>query len=203
MVSRAAISGYVTESVHLPYLLDPMHERYGPKARLWLSEVVEPRFGDGVRVASNVWTTLDEWSRPAWVGGTADMRVRLRFALLAAASACAGREAGARIRTLSLRDIPMAAVAVERICAGARRADSLPQAVSLAGMAVRSAAAQLAGAPPLMDLVTREYPVYAWYAAMTAACACTGMEEIADEAVRCEYRSAVEPAWADALEAVR
>ena len=58
----AAICGYCTESAHLPYLLDPLYERYGPGAKLWLSEIGQPRHEDSVRVSSNTWTRISQRS---------------------------------------------------------------------------------------------------------------------------------------------
>ncbi len=186
-VRTSAIHGYRTDSVHLPYLLDPVFERYGPRARLWLSDIGEPCFEDTVRVASRTWTTLDEWRWPEWVESPAEVRVRLRFALLAVGGTHPSPKAGARLRTLSLANLPAAARRLEEIGAGGL------QAVSLAAMAVRSAAPAEGSAARLMDMVSKRYPVYAWYSAMAAMCACTDLTAAAEAAVRLEYRRAARP----------
>jgi hypothetical protein len=188
-VWAGSIAGYCCDSVHLPCLMDPVYERYGATARLWLSEVHDVRAADPVRVASHSWTVLDEWERPTWVDGPLAMKVRLRFGLLAAAAAHPNPETAARIRTTSLREICVAGSQMERVCAESRRHGRVPQATCLAAMAVRSAAALKGGTPELADLVSRHYPVYAWYAAMAAACACVDLSELADEAVRWETQA--------------
>ena len=179
-----AIRGYHTDSADLPYLLDPMFERLGSGARLWLSEVGQPHFEDAIRVASNEWTAVEEWRRPAWVGGPAEVRVRLRFALIAAAHACPDPVEAAHLRTISLADLAKAAARLEHLDGGA------PHAVALAAMAVRSAAPAAGSVAGVMDLVSRRYPIYAWYAAMAAACAATDLTAAAEAAVHCESRRA-------------
>ena len=184
----AHMAGYGCNSVHLPYLLDPLYERYGIGARLWLVEASDPKcFVGAVRFTANVWTALEEWERPTWVGTKADMRVRLRFALVAAASP--GTKAAESLRGLSLEDIPAAARLVEQVCAD-RRHGPIPQSTSLAAMAVRSAAAFVHGTPQPMDIIARDYRLYAWYAAMAATCAGADLSALADEAVLREGRGA-------------
>jgi hypothetical protein len=187
------VRGYHADSIHLPYLLDPMFERYGPGARVWLSEVGAPAYEDSVRISSHSWTALDEWQRPEWVDRQADVRVRLRFALLAAGASQPGTELAARLRTLSLRDLTAAAHQVDQICSDSRRGGRLPQATCLAAMAVRSADPSASHVARTMDLVSRHYPVYSWYAAMAAACASADLAETADAAVRWECRSVPQP----------
>jgi hypothetical protein len=190
IVWNAVIHGYRTDSVHLPYLMDPMFERHGAGARLWLAEAGEPSFEDSLRVAAHSWTAMDEWNRPVWVDSKADRRVRLRFALLAAGAVHPSPSLGARLRTMSLEDPPAAVAQIERICADSRRLGRLPQAVCLAAMAVRAAWPEPDSFAHTMDVVSRHYPVYAWYAAMAAATACTNLQETAEEAVRWECRRA-------------
>jgi hypothetical protein len=192
-VWTCAIRGYHSDSVHLPYLMDPMFERYGRRARLWLSDVGDPHNEDSVRLSSHRWTTLDEWERPLWVDSEWESRVRLRFALLAAAAAHADPTMGLRLRMVSLRDLVPAARQVEQICLDSRREGRTPQTTSLAAMALRSTLAVPHTAAHAMDLVSRHYPVHAWYAAMAAACACVNLSDLADAAVRCECRGAAVP----------
>jgi hypothetical protein len=189
------IRGYHTRSVHLPYLLDPMFERYGPGARLWLAEAGDPAFEDAVRMASHHWTTREEWPQPKWVGGEADVRVRLRFALRAAGAGHPAASVADRLMTLSLEDLPSAAHQVEFACAEGRRLGRLPHALCLAAMAVRSAVPDTGDGVRTMDLVSRHYPVYAWYAAMAGACSAADLSATAEAAVRGEVRLAVPPAW--------
>ena len=184
---RRVIVGYSAESPHVPYLLDPIYERYGMRSRLWFSEAGDCRDLDPNRMAASVWTTHEEWGRPAWVHSGADVRVRLRFALLAAATAVSDTATRGSLRTLSLEDLDTAAGRMERIVSDCRLRGQVPQTVCLAAVAVRSAAAVAAGRPALLDLVARHYSVAAWYAAMAAACACVPLSEIADEAVRQEF----------------
>ena len=181
-----AISGYCTESAHLPYLLDPLYERYGPGARLWLSELGDAHHQEPVRVSSNTWTTLMEWERPDWVGGPADARVRLRFALLAAAAGHSVPEVRSQLRSIALDDTARAAKVVEHISTDGRRHGRVPQATCMAAMAVHSAASLTEGHPHPVDLAARHYPAFAWYAGMAAACACASLAPLADEAVRRE-----------------
>jgi hypothetical protein len=188
-----SIRGYHTDSVHLPYLMDPMFERYGRRARLWLSEVGDPHSEDAVRIASHSWTTVDEWERPLWVDSEFEARVRLRFALMAAAAAHSDPVVGARLRTVSLKDLVSASWQVEQICTDSRGAGRMSQTTSLAAMALRSVQAAPHTAAYMMDLVSRHYPVHAWYAAMAAACACVNLSDLADAAVRWEYRGAAAP----------
>jgi len=185
----ASMGGYACDSVHLPFLLDPLYERYGNGARLWRSEASDPKFEDSVRLVASVWTTLEEWERPAWVGTDRDMRVRLRFAILAAAGTHPSAEVAERLRGLSLEDIPAAARLVEQVCAD-RRHGPIPQSTSLAAMAIRSAAALVQGTLQPMDLIARNFRLYAWYAAMAATCSGADLQKAADEAVRREGRKA-------------
>ena len=186
----AAIAGYCTESVHLPYLLDPLYERYGAGARIWLSEIGEAQHVDNARASSHTWTTLVERERPEWVGGAAEMRVRLRFGLLASAAALSNAEFRAHLGSMSLADLPKAAMILARLHAETRRRGSEPRAVCMAAMAVHAAASYSAGRRDLIDLALRHYPLYAWYAAMAAACACVNLTALADEAVKRETRTA-------------
>ena len=188
--------GYSTDSTHLPFLLDPLYERYGSRARLWLSEVGEPHSEESVRISSNAWTTLDEWQRPAWVGAEAEMRVRLRFALLAAAAVLPRAEQAARLRAVSLDNIPVAARQAQQICSESREGGGVPQCLCLAAMAVRSAAALLTGDMYLIDLVARHCPVYTWYAGMAAVCSYADLSAVADEAARWECLEVRAPARA-------
>ena len=178
-----AISGYACDSIHLPYLLDPLHDRYGVTARVWLSEVADPRYQDCNRVSGALWTTRAEFRRPGWVGGEADARVRLRMALLAAADSHPHAEIRAHLRSLSLEDLAEAADRIERICEDSGRTGFVPQAVCQAGMAVRWAERREAGGGWLLDMPARKYPMSAWYAALAAACACTDLSTYADMAV--------------------
>ncbi|MCX5684551.1 MAG: hypothetical protein NT049_12805 [Planctomycetota bacterium] len=180
------LAGYATDSIHLPYLLDPLYERYGSQAKLWLSEVPEPKYTDSVRVTSNTWTTLEEWQRPAWLAAEAEVRVRLRFAILAAAIAHPREEATMCLRAISLRSIHTATRQAEQICAESREDGSVPQCLCLMAMALRSAAALVSGESHPMDLITRHSPLYTWYAAMAAVSAGTDLSSLADEAVRWE-----------------
>jgi hypothetical protein len=182
----ASISGYCTESVHLPYLLDPLYERYGPSAKLWLSEAGEPCHLDPVRVSANTWTTLVEWERPDWAGGPADLRVRLRFALLAAAASHPAPEVRGRLRGLPLNDLGRSAEIVERLCTEDRCHGRVPQSTCMAAMAIHSAASLKGGHPHPVDLAARHYPVCAWYAGMAAACAGADLVDLADAAVQRE-----------------
>jgi hypothetical protein len=196
-VWTSAIRGYHTDSVDVPYLLDPVFERLGPGARVWLSEAGDPHVEGAVRVASSTWTTLDEWRRPEWVGSTAETRIRLRFALLAAGAAQPDPETTARLRTMSLADLPLAARRLEEMCVdGCSRA---PQAVVQATMAVRAAAHAEGSAAGTLDLVARRYPTYAWYAALAAECACADLTTAAEDAVRLEGCGILEPAEEPAL----
>ena len=177
------ISGYACDSVHLPYLLDPLYDRYGPAARIWLSEVAAPRYSDSNRVSSPIWTALAEFKRPGWVGGEQDARVRLRLALLASADAHPDPGIRGRLRTLGLDDLHEAAERIEGICSDGREAGVVPQAVCLAAMAVRSAAGRETGDRWLVDVPMRRYPIHAWYAATAAACACIDLAPLAEMAV--------------------
>lgn len=182
----APIAGYACDSVHLPYVLDPLHDRYGPRARLWLAEVFDPELRGPNRVVANAWTSLDEWERPAWVGSEADRRVRLRLALMAAAEAHPTATMRGRLRGLDVSDLSYAAAGVERICEDARREGLVPQAICLAAMAVRAAARVEAGHPRLVDRASRHYGLDAWYAALAAVCACVNLSGFADAAVERE-----------------
>jgi hypothetical protein len=161
VVNTSVVHGYCTESAELPYLLDPVFERCGRGARLWLSEADEPCFTDPVRVASHSWTTVDEWRRPEWVESPAEARVRLRLALLAVGDTHPNPKVRADLRTLPLADLSEAARHMEKISTGGQA----PLAVSLATMAVRAAPAE-GIATHLVDMASTHYPIYAWYAAM-------------------------------------
>jgi hypothetical protein len=192
----AGISGYCCDSRHLPYLLDPLYERHGPGARLWLSEAGGMRHADAVRIESRLWTTLHECTRPAWVGSDADARVRLRYALLAAGEAQPKSGLTNVLSAVSLHDLPDAAARIDKACAAARRGAPLPQSTCLATTAVRSAAALATDESTAAGLALRQYPLYAWSAGMAAACACVDLSALADEAVRREAGSAGMPARA-------
>lgn len=179
------VVGYVCDSAHLPLLLDPLYERHGTSTRLWLSEVTHPCYQDPHRVADHTWTTLDEWPRPQWVGSELDGRIRLRLALLAAARGVSASSLRLRLRSLSLDDLGEAAWKVEQMTQAVR--GSVPQALSMAAMALHDAARLAIGRPGLEDRVARRYPLYAWYAAMAASCACIDLSALADEAVRMEW----------------
>jgi hypothetical protein len=182
------IAGYATESVNLVYLLDPLYERYGPRGRVWLSKVVDARYQDSVRVSSHTWTTLGEWVRPAWVGREADLRVRLRFALLTASAVHPHGERAVFLRTVPLHNLEEAVRQVEEVCRDACREGAMSQSTSLAAMAVRSAAAFRRGEGHSLDLALRQYSAHAWFGAMAAACACVHLPILADEAVRREWQ---------------
>jgi len=189
------IAGYACDSPHLPYLLDPIHDRLGVTARLWLAEVPAPLHLDPNRIRGAAWTTWDEWERPAWVAGVADVRVRLRLALMASAEAHPHPSFRARLRNLPVADLKTAAVRLEKICADAAALiGRAPQAICLAAMAVRLAARRESGEPDLADIPARKYPLHAWYAAMAAACACTDLSPLADAAVRQECGRAMSAA---------
>ncbi|MCX5653269.1 MAG: hypothetical protein NTY65_01255 [Planctomycetota bacterium] len=192
----ACITGYCCDSRHLPYLLDPLYERHGHGARLWLSDVGDMRHVDPVRIESRLWTTLHECARPAWVAGDADARVRLRFALLAVSAAQAKSGLTNVLSAVSLHNLPDAAARIDMACAAGRRSGPLPQSTCLAATAVRSAAALATDEPTATGIALRQYPLYAWSAGMAAACACVGLSALADEAVRRECGSADTPAWA-------
>lgn len=84
------------------------------------------------------------------------------------------------------------------------RADgTVPQAVCLAAMAVRSAASLAGGEPNPMDLVARRYPVHAWYAAMAASGSCVALSDFAERAVRWEQQREPVPCGAVLQEALR
>jgi len=191
-----SVTGYYCDSRHLPYLLDPLYERHGPGARLWLSEVGDMRHVDAVRIESRLWTTLHECARPAWVGSDADARVRLRFALLAASVAQPKSGLTNVLSAVSLHDLQDAAARSDRACAAARRGAPLPQSTCLAASAVRSAATLAADESAAAGLALRQYPLYAWSAGMAAVCACVDLSPLADEAVRRESGSIGTPAWA-------
>jgi len=188
----AAIVGYSADSPHLPYLLDPIHDRIGSAGRLWLSEVPSPQHLDSNRVQAATWTTWDEWEKPSWVGGDLDVRVRLRLALMAAAELHTVPAARLRVRNLPLVDLGAAAIRMEKVCSDA--ADLMgrvPQAISMAAQAVRLAAWRELGKPAVEDQPARRYPLHAWYAAMAAACACEDLSHLADAAVYQECRQAM------------
>jgi len=191
-----SVAGYYCDSRHLPYLLDPLYERHGPGARLWLSDVGDVRHVDAVRIESRLWTTLHECARPAWVGSDADARVRLRFALLAASAAQAKSGLTNVLSAVSLHNLQDAAARIDKACTAARSNGPLPQSTCLAAMAVRSAATLAADEPEGAGLALRQYPLYAWSAGMAAACACVDLSALADEAVRREAGSADMFAWA-------
>jgi hypothetical protein len=192
----ACITGYCCDSRHLPYLLDPLYERHGPGARLWLSDVGDLRHIDAVRIESRLWTTLHECARPAWVASDAAARVRLRFALLAASAAQAKSGLTNVLSAVSLHNLPDAAARIDHACASARSRGPLPQSTCLAATAVRSAATLAADKSEAVGLALRQYPLHAWSAGMAAASACVDLSAMADDAVRRECGSAGAPAWA-------
>ena len=177
------ISGYASGTLHLPYLLDPMYERYGPKARVWLSEVVAPQYCGSNRVESAMWTALAELKRPAWVGAPQDVRVRLRLALLASADAHPDPEIRGRLRTLRLDELQDAAEHIGRVCSDSREGGMVPLTLAQTAMAVRAAARHESGDRWPVDVPARRYPIHAWYAAMAAACACIDLSGFAEMAV--------------------
>ncbi|MCX5653895.1 MAG: hypothetical protein NTY65_04505 [Planctomycetota bacterium] len=191
-----SVAGYCCDSRHLPYLLDPLYERHGPGARLWLSDVGDLRHVDPVRIESRLWTTLHECARPAWVGSDADASVRLRFALLAASAAQPKSGLTNVLSAVSLHDLQDAAARIDKACAAARSRGPLPQSTCLAATAVRSAATLATDEPTLAGLALRQYPLYAWSAGMAAACACVDLSALADDAVRRESGIAGAPARA-------
>ena len=180
------IAGYCSDNASLPYLIDPLYERYGPSGRLWFSAVDSPRYREPNRVVSHAWTTLEEWPRPAWVGGPADRRTRLRFALLAAADTHPDVSIRARMRTLSLENLEEAGRQMSDICHDCRRHGLVPQAMCLAAMGIRAAARLEAGHPDPEDRPAQRYTLDAWYAATAAATTCVCLSHFAEEAVRRE-----------------
>jgi hypothetical protein len=178
-----SVRGYACRTVHLPYLLDPLYERYGVHSRLWLCEAAAPNPVERCRVTAREWTVVKEVERPAWVGRDADLRVRLRFALLAAATSTERKDLQRLLDFASFNSL-------DEVVPWIRALQGFPAAgrrpccpVSMASHAVLSVAMSLhSGAGPV-QAVGNLYPEFAWYAARAAAAVDADLDELADAAV--------------------
>ncbi len=180
------LCGYAGAGLDVPYLLDPLHDRFGPRARIWSSDALHVHRTSWHRVGSTHWTTMAEEARPSWMGSEADTRVRLRFALLAAASAVPRRAQGAALAGLQLENLALAAAEAEAFCETCQQYGLLPQAVWAAAKAIRCAASPGSGIGRLTNLVAAPYGLMAWYAAMAGESAGTALDEAAERAVAME-----------------
>lgn len=183
-MGNGSIGGYLCRSAHLPYLMDPFHERYGVKARLWRSEAADPHRAGRVRVRATRWTTREEVDRPSWVGSSADLRVRLRFGLLACLRSTPPSQDRALLEEVRLGDLNAAA---ERLAPlGTRRFADLSPPLAWVFRAVLSAALADGGRRGPIQTVGRLYPCAAWWVASAADQAGGDLDATADEAVRRE-----------------
>ena len=180
------IAGYCCTSPHVPYLMDPFYDGYGRRARLWPSQADGAKHQELYRIQATTWTVLAEHPRPAWVGSAADLRVRLRFALGVASSLVRDADVRSALKSLALEDLGEAAKEAVELTNRLRRHGGLSLVVRSAVRAVESAAKWGQEGTLGTDGRDAGYPLFAWYAAATAASACVALSVAADEAVRRE-----------------
>lgn len=171
--------GYLCRSVHLPYLLDPLYERHGPWSRLWRVEARDVRLEGGYRVRVTEGRLRRRVPHPKWVGGPDDVRVRLRFAVLAAAETEPDEALRGRLRALELDDLLRAAETIEATLRG--RGRDVSQSLWLAAKAVRTVAR--GDALDLDEMLSPPYAAYAWQAAMAVAVSSADLDSLAARAV--------------------
>ena len=191
MAESGPIAGYCCASPHVPCLMDPFFEGYGRRARLWRSQAEGAKHQELYRVQAMQWATLEEHLRPGWVGSEADLRVRLRFALGVASSLVRDAEVRSALKSLAIEDLEDAAKEAGRLTTWLRQHDGLSLAVRSAVRAVEAAAKWGQEDTLRADDRNAGYPLFAWYAAATAASACVALSAAAEEAVRRETSRAV------------
>lgn len=180
------IAAYRADNPHVPYLLDPVYDRYGKKARPWGVDAAWQRSTGLHRVTALEATTREELPRPAWVGTEADARVRVRFALLAARLTVPFAEARRKLSDLSLEGAGTALEELEELGRDCHNNGLVPQAFWMAIKAVRAYFADNAGGN-LVDMVVAPYDVTAFYAAMAGTWAAVELDDVAAEAVALEF----------------